>query len=69
MNQATRSRTEDLDMEKCAQNAGGLYTLVLLASWKSRADKNKRRTIATRNVDALLQIQKGDLKIQTEDNR
>lgn len=60
MNQATRSRTEDLDMEKCAKNAGGLYKLVLLASLESRANKTRNRTIAVRNVDALLRIQNGE---------
>ena len=60
MNQAIRSRTEDLDMEKCAKNAGGLYHLVLMAAFESRMDKTKMKTTAVKNVDALLRIQRGE---------
>lgn len=56
--QTVRSRTEDLDVEKCAKHVGGIYHLVLLASLESKKHSTREKTTAVKNMDALLMIQR-----------
>lgn len=53
----SRSRTEDLDIEKCAAHVGGIYYLVWHAVHESRKHSTKLKTNAVKNMDALLKIQ------------
>lgn len=52
-----RSRTEDLDIEKCAKHVGGIYHLVHFAAHESKKHSTREKTTAVKNMDALFKIQ------------
>ena len=53
-----RSRTEDLDIEKCAKHVGGIYYLVHIAAHESKKHSTREKTTAVKYMDALLMIQR-----------
>ena len=53
-----RSRTEDLDIEKCAKHVGGIYYLEHIAAHEAKKQTTRQKTTAVKNMDALLMIQR-----------
>ena len=61
------SRSGQIDTERCVQQTGGRYDLVLVAAQRLRELKRQHRDDPTRYVtcvDALTEVQNGQVKLE-----
>jgi hypothetical protein len=62
------SRSLQIDLEKCVENAGGRYDMVIAVSQRLRELKRRAREAGTAYVtpiDALLEMQEGRINMVT----
>ena len=61
MSTRIESRSTEIDMERCVNNAGGRYDLVVAAAQRLREMKRRARETNTHvtAIDALLEVQSG----------
>ena len=59
------SRTSQIDTEKCVENAGGRYDMVIAVAQRLRELKRRSRETNTyvTPIDALLEMQAGQINI------
>jgi DNA-directed RNA polymerase subunit K/omega len=59
------SRTSQVDTEKCVEQAGGRYDLIIAGAQRLRELKRRARETNTHvtAIDALLEVQNGQLSV------
>ena len=59
------SRTSQIDTEKCVEQAGGRYDMVIATAQRLRELKRKARetNVYVTPIDALLEMQAGQIKM------
>ena len=68
MKSRIESRSLQIDLEKCVENAGGRYDMVIAVSQRLRELKRRAREAGSAYVtpiDALLEIQEGRINMAT----
>jgi DNA-directed RNA polymerase omega subunit len=66
MKSRVESRSSQIDTEKCVEQAGGRYDLVITAAQRLRELKRKSRetnNVYVTPIDALLEMQAGQINI------